>query len=94
MGLGRGTLEWHEGADGRWVARVAIPYDTNPVRTKYRRFADVNVFDWVGYRAQRLYKGKVPVQFAPMQYGDTIHWFDSVEAAKLHVEAIFALDND
>lgn len=92
--MGLKQLEWHEGKNGAWVARVAIAFDTNPARTKYRRFADVNCFDWVGYLPRRQHKGKVPVLFTPAHYGPETHWFDSIEAAKLHVEAIFALDND
>ena len=92
--MGLKQLEWHAGAEGRWVARIAIPYDTNPTRTKYQRFADINVFDWIGYIERRKQKGRVPVMFTPVHYGAETLWFDSVEAAKLHVEAIFALDND
>lgn len=93
MGLDRGVLEWHEGKDGMWVARIAIPFTTNPERIKYRRFADVNVFDWIGYLPQKLHKGKVPVLFTPVHYGAETLWFDSIEAAKLHVEAMFALED-
>lgn len=92
--MGLKQLEWHEGKDGAWVARVAIAFDTNPARTKYRRFADVNVLDWVGYIERNKHKGEIPVKLMPFQYGDETLWFGSIEAAKLHVEAIFALDND
>ena len=94
MGLERGVLEWHEGKDGMWVARIAIPFTTNPERIKYRRFADVNVFDWVGYIERNKHKGEIPVKLMPFQYGDETRWCDSIEAAKLYVEAVFALDND
>ena len=91
--MGLKQLEWHEGKNGAWVARIAIPYDTNAERTKYRRYADVNSFDWVGYRAIKEHKGKIPVILAPAAYGAEPTWHDSIEAAKLYVEAIFALDN-
>ena len=91
MGLRR--LEWHEGKNGAWVARIAIPYDTNPEKLKYQRFADVNIFDWIGYIPRKQHKGKVPVLFTPVHYGAETQWYDSIEAAKLHVEAVFALDN-
>ena len=86
--MGLRTLEWHAGKNGAWVARIGFGDG------KYRRFADVNMFDWVGAGTRRLHKGKVPVMFTPVHYGQDVEWHDSVEAAKLHVEAIFALDND
>ena len=88
MGLTR--LEWHEGKNGAWVARVAIHRDDS--ETRYGRFADVNLLDWVGYITRQQHKGKVPVLFTPVHYGAETIWFDSIEAAKLHVEAVFALD--
>jgi hypothetical protein len=91
--MGLATLEWHEGKNGTWVARIAIPYDTNGERTKYRRFADINVFDWVGDKTRKKHKGKVPVQFQPVVYDSELTWHDSIEDAKLYVEAMFALDN-
>lgn len=90
--MGLSQLEWHAQKDGGWVARVAIPYDTNDERVKYRRFAHVNVFDWVGYLPRQANKGKVPLQFQQAKYGPELIWFDSVEAAKVYAEAIFALD--
>ena len=86
--MGLKQLEWHEGNRGMWTARVAYG------NQKYRRFADVNSFAWIGYTAINKHKGKVPVVFSPVQYGVDPTWHDSIEAAKLHVEAIFALDND
>ena len=86
--MGLKQLEWHEGNRGMWTARVAYG------NQKYRRFADVNSFEWVGYATRQKQKGKVPVMFTPVKYGQDVIWHDSIEAAKLHVEAIFALDND
>lgn len=85
MGLAR--LEWHTLKDDGLLARVAMPYDTNPDKTKYHRFAHVNVYDELSRR-----KGKVLVHFRPYQVGREIIWFNSLEAAKLHVEALFALE--
>jgi hypothetical protein len=85
--MGLRQLEWHEGKNGAWVARAVFN------NKKYRRVADVNSFDWVGYRAIKEHKGKIPVILAPAAYGAEPTWHDSIEAAKLHVEAIFALDD-
>jgi hypothetical protein len=85
--MGLRQLEWHEGKDGAWVARIALG------NGRYRRFADVNLFEWVGYLARKEHRGKVPVQFTPVAYNYGITWHDSIEAAKLYVEAIFALDD-
>ena len=91
--MGLRQLEWHEGKHGAWVARVHIATDTNG-SFKYRRFADVNSFDWVGYATRQRQKDKVPVMFTPVKYGQDLSWHDDIDSAKLHVEAIFALDND
>jgi hypothetical protein len=91
--VGLRQLEWYEGKHGAWTARLQITTDANG-SFKYRRFADVNSFDWVGYIAIKVHKGKVPVMFTPVHYGAETTWHDSIEAAKLYVEAIFALDND
>lgn len=89
MGLGHGVLEWHEQNDGGWVARAAFRYDTNPDRVKYRRVAHVNIF---GHAVRRTARSTVPVVYRP--YSDnTLSWHDSIEAAKLYVEAMFALDD-
>lgn len=90
--MGLGTLEWHPHKDG-WVARVAIPYDTNPEKFKYRRYAHVNIFDWIGEITRRQHKDKVPVEFQTYTQRTDRTWHDSVEAAKLYVEAIFALED-
>ena len=90
--MGLRQLEWYEGKNGAWVARAAVTID-NTGRFKYRRYADVNAYDWVGYRAIKEHKGKIPVILAPAAYGAEPTWHDSIEAAKLHVEAIFALDD-
>ena len=87
--MGLKQLEWHEHAGG-WVARIAIPFDTNAERTKYRRYAHVNIFDWAVKRKGAL----VPVQFQFYKQGYDVTWHDDIDSAKLHVEAIFALDND
>lgn len=93
MGLEHGVLEWHPHKDG-WVARVVIPYATNPSKFKYRRYAHVNIFDWIGEIKRRQYKNKVPVEFQNNLYDAELSWHDSIEAAKLHVEAMFALTDD
>ena len=95
--MGLRTLEWfrhNEGHQGpeQWIARVKTP---GAVATyKYMRFAHVNIWSWELGNKQRLRKGEVPVLFQISSLGYDPHWFDSVEAAKLHVEATFALYND
>jgi hypothetical protein len=83
--MGLRQLEWHEGKNGAWVARVKYSND------KYRRFAHVNIYEW---DVKRNGRRAVPVQFQFYTHGYEVTWHDSIEAAKLHVEAIFALDND
>jgi hypothetical protein len=90
--MGLRQLEWHEGKNDTWVARVAVAID-NTGRFKYRRVAAVNLFVWIGNRAIKEHKGKIPVVFAPAAYGAEPTWHDSIEAAKLYVEAILALDD-
>ena len=81
MGL-KSQLEWHEHAGG-WIARL--------INDKYtRRYAHINIYDWSMDR--RKSNGKFPVQFQFYKQGYDVTWHDSVEAAKLHVEAIFALE--
>ncbi len=90
--MGLRQLEWHEGKHGSWVARVHIATDANG-SFKYRRFADVNSYDWIGYIQQYRFRNKIPVVISPAAYGVEPTWHDSIEAAKLYVEAIFALDD-
>jgi malate synthase len=85
--MGLKTLEWHEGKNGAWVARAVFN------NKKYRRVADVNARDWIGPNTQLKHRNKIPVQLMPDNIGNEITWHDSIEAAKLYVEAIFALDD-
>ena len=95
MGLDKGRLEWHSQQcrhTGRmgWVVRVAFPYNINPARVKYRRYAHVDILpDWV----QRV-KDKHYVELINTWHGSTEQsWHNSVEEAKMFVEAIFALED-
>jgi hypothetical protein len=86
MGLERYQLEWHQHREG-WVARAESVEKRNGVPRTTMRYAHVNIYPWPIKRI----KDKV---FVDMQRGAPNHsWHDSIEAAKLHVEAIFALDN-
>jgi hypothetical protein len=85
--MGLRQLEWSEGRHGAWVARAVLN------NKRYRRVADVNSFDWIDYPTRNKHWGKIPVVFAPAGYGAEPTWHDSIEAAKLYVEAIFALDD-
>ena len=87
--MGLRQLEWHEHAGG-WVARVALNGDDKRKSTVYRRYAHVNIFDWAVKRKGAL----VPVQFQFYKQGYDVTWHEDIDSAKLHVEAIFALDND
>ena len=80
--MGLKQLEWHENRAAQWIARIRHSND------KYRRFAHVNI--------EPYYVNHVPNKvLVHMMDGPTDYsWHDSIEAAKLHVEAIFALDND
>ena len=93
--MGLPQLEWHPHKEG-WVARVAVAFDTNPARTKYRRFAHVNLVPWELQIDQKRNCGKILAQFVyPLgSNAGTTRWCDSIEDAKLYVEAIYALDND
>lgn len=82
--MGLKQLEWHEHNAGGWVARIKYSND------KYRRYAHVNIFDWAVKHKGHM----VPAQFQFYKQGYDVTWHDSIEAAKLYVEAIFALDND
>ena len=84
--MGLRQLEWHAHANG-WVARV-VSYvsvtDTHPV---YMRFAHVNIYPFhIRRRPDQVF---VEFQFYKQNYEQS--WHDSIEAAKLHVEAVFAL---
>ena len=70
-----------------WLARLESHERRNDApRTTYR-YAHVNIYPW----SMRRIKGKVLVD---MQRGDPdITWHDSIEDAKLHVEALFALED-
>jgi hypothetical protein len=80
--MGLRQLEWHENRAAQWVARIKHSND------KYRRFAHVNIVP-LGIKV----RGKVFVELLGYEHNYEQSWHDSIEAAKLHVEAIFALDN-
>ena len=79
--MGLRQLEWHELRGNGWVARIKYSND------KYRRFAEVNIVPH--------YVNHVPKKvLIHMMYGPTAFtWHDSIDAAKLHVEALFALED-
>ena len=85
MGLRNFQLVWHQMGNDGWLARLEHwEEDTGKIRTTYR-YAHVNVYPW---HIKRI-KGKVLVD---MQRGQPEHtWHNSIEDAKLHVEALYAL---
>ena len=80
--MGLKELEWHEQKNNGWVARIKYSND------KYRRHAHVNIVP-LGVKV----RGKVFVELLGYEHNYAQSWHDSIEAAKLHVEAIFALDD-
>lgn len=89
MGLKGYQLVWHRHGEG-WVARAELPnLDTVPSRGKMRtyRFANVNIRPWhLDHRHGKVY--------VDVSYTMQTHWADSIDDAKIWVEAVFALDND
>ena len=86
MGLEKLHLVWHAHGEG-WIARLESGEKRDGVPRTTMRFAHVNVYPW---HVKRI-KTKV---LADMQNGAPDYtWHDSIEAAKLHVEALFALED-
>ena len=82
-------LVWHTHGDGGWVARAELRSDPDrkDVKMKTYRFAHVNIHPWyVDGRHNKVY---ADVSWTPVR---TTHWLDSIEDAKIWVEAIFALE--
>lgn len=89
--MGLKQLEWHEQKNNGWVARSVVTTDVYG-SFKYCRYAHVDIYPWSLQAHKQRIAGKILVH---MQIGPTDYsWHDSIEAAKLYVEAIFALDND
>lgn len=80
--MGLRQLEWHELRNEGWVARIKYGHD------RFRRLAHVNIVPY--YINQVPNKVLVHMMDGPTDYS----WHDDIDSAKLHVEAIFALDND
>jgi len=83
-------LAWYAHDDG-WVARAELrdPDATAPRRgsMKTYRFAHVNIVPWhIDRRHGKVY---ADVSWTPVR---TTHWLDSIDDAKLWVEAIYALE--
>ena len=86
MGLTGYQLAWYQHGEG-WIARAELRDPNDVTKMRMYRYAHVNIHPW---HIKRI-NGKV---FVDMQRGAPDHsWHDSIEAAKLHVEAIFALDS-
>ena len=84
MGLTAYNLVWHQHGSG-WVARAELR-DTATTKQRTFRFAHVDIYPWHIKRQ----KGRVYVEVtARVQQA---HWADSVDDAKLWVEALFALE--
>lgn len=95
--MGLKTLEWHRQQcqhTGRmgWVASIATHPTSGPrSRGGYRRFANVDILpDWVPRVKDKCYVQILNYWGAELESG----WHDSVDAAILYVEALFALDED
>lgn len=79
------ALRWHHVEADEWRAGYELPYDTNPNKLKYRHFADVG---------HASYKGGPNGEsaFALIARSNELFWFKTVDDAKLHVDALFALE--
>lgn len=82
-------LVWHPHDDG-WIARAEWRGKASAPRRGTMltyRFAHVNIQPWyVDGRHDKVY---ADVSWTPVR---TTHWLDSIEDAKIWVEAIFALE--
>ena len=83
--MGLVNLEWIEQKDNGWMARIEY------ANGRYRRFAHVNIYDWA---VKRRADGMVPLQFQFYKQGYDVTWHEDIDSAKLHAEAIFALEDD
>ena len=88
--MGLKQLEWIAHGHNRWIARLAITSATNVEdESRYRRYAHVNILPF----HIKARQGKVFVEFQGYTHNYEQSWHDSIDAGKLYVEAIFALDN-
>ncbi len=87
--MGLRKLEWCPQGHNKWVARTIEVYFEGRSQPITRRYAHVNIHP---SRIPRK-EGKVLVEFQTHNNQDK-SWHDDIDSAKLHVEAIFALDND
>ena len=87
MGLDKGYLEWlpHK-HDGQWIARISKKNGDSLVT---RRFAHINI----PTHGVRMQPDKVFVEFQYYKQNYERHLCDSIEEAKILVEAIFALED-
>ena len=83
--MGLRKLEWFAQNTDGWMARIEY---TNG---RYRRYAHVNIYDWA---VKRRADSKVPLQFQFYKQGYDVTWHEDIDSAKLHAEAIFALEDD
>ena len=87
--MGLKTLEWHGQKNNGWVARTSETYFEGKSRPLTTRYAHVNIVPM----GVKPVQGKVFVEFISYFNNYEQSWHDSIEAAKLYVEAIFALNN-
>ena len=83
MGLRGYRLAWYRHGSG-WVARAELPDTDKSTKLRTYRFAHVNIRPW----SVKDIPNKV---FADVSYTNQTHWCDSIDDAKLWVEAVFAL---
>lgn len=87
--MGLKQLQWLKHKDGL-IARIRMPFDTNPEREKFRRFAHVNILPW----HIKPKRGKCIVDLLDVyKTFEQYYWFDDLETAKAFVEATFALED-
>lgn len=79
-------LVWHRHGDG-FVARVELRNFTDGTKMRTYRFAHVNIEPWhIDHKHGKVY---ADVSWTPVR---TTHWLNSIDDAKIWVEAIFALE--
>jgi hypothetical protein len=87
--MGLRQLEWCAQGNNAWVARIVNRPDSKDERVHYMRFAHINLYE--GHHRRIAGKHFVEFQFYKQNYDKSYH--DSIDAAKLHVEAVFALSD-
>ena len=87
-GLKKGYVEWvpHGNKGDAFIGRIVMPYSDGSRVSKTRRFAHINIFPWNVKK-----RGNVFLHYQDYKQNHDELWFDTIDEAKLHAEAVFAL---